>query len=188
MDFNFIDIIIAVIILITALIGFMRGLVWMAIFIATWTAAIIFAIKYQESVAAMLPIKLSSDLMQKGLAALLIFLAVLIIGALVSYLMNKIVRAIGLGTFDRILGAGLGILLGAFAVTLMIMLSTVTELPNQEIWTESKFIPRFQEATDYIKTLIPEDINKLIDDNLDLDKKSSASSSIEATPEKAPEN
>ena len=63
MDFNYIDIAIAVIILITALIGFMRGLVWMAIFLATWTAAILLAIKYKDTLATELPITLGSDLL-----------------------------------------------------------------------------------------------------------------------------
>jgi len=167
MDFNFIDIAIAVIILITALIGFMRGLVWMAIFLTTWAAAILLAIKYKDALATQLPIKLGNDLMQTGLAALLIFLGVLIVGAFINYLMNRIITAIGLGAFDRILGAGLGILLGGLAITLLIMLTSVTELPEQDIWKQSKFIPRFQEAAEYIRTLVPEDINKLIDENLE---------------------
>ena len=60
MDFNYFDIAIVVIILITALIGFMRGLVWMGIFLATWTAAILLAIKYKDVLAQALPIKLGS--------------------------------------------------------------------------------------------------------------------------------
>lgn len=173
MDFNYIDIAIAVIILITALIGFMRGLVWMAIFLTTWTAAILLAIKYKDTVATELPIKLSSELMQTGLAALLIFLAVLLAGAIINYLMNKIITAIGLGAFDRILGAGLGVVLGGFAITLMIMLLSITELPGQDLWKESKFIPRFQEAAEFIRTLVPEDVNKIIDESLEADSPAS---------------
>jgi len=169
MDFNYIDITIAVIILITALIGFMRGLVWMAIFLTTWAAAILLAIKYKDSLATELPIKLGNDLMQTGLAALLIFLGVLMVGAFINYLMNRIITAIGLGTFDRVLGAGLGVLLGGLAVTLLIMLMSITELPEQDLWKKSKFIPRFQEAAEYIRTLVPEDVNKLIDESLESD-------------------
>ena len=51
MDFNYFDIAIIVIILITALIGFMRGLVWMGIFLATWTAAILLAIRFKDNIA-----------------------------------------------------------------------------------------------------------------------------------------
>lgn len=176
MDFNYIDIAIAVVILITALIGFMRGLVWMAIFLTTWTMAILLAIKYKDVLAPELPINLSNNLMQTGLAALLIFLAVLLVGAIVNYLMNKIITAIGLGAFDRILGAGLGVLLGGFAITLMIMLLSITELPSQDTWKQSKFIPRFQEAAEYIRTLVPEDMNKIIDENLETESSTSATS------------
>ncbi len=163
---NYIDIAIIVIILITALIGFMRGLVWMAVFLATWTAAILLAIKFKDSLASQLPIKLGSEVAQTGLAALLIFLGVLILGAIINALLHKLINAVGFGTFDRILGTGLGILLGALAITLLTMLLGLTELPDQDAWKKSKFVPKFQEAAAWIKTLIPEDLNKYIDDSL----------------------
>lgn len=166
MDFNYIDIAIAVVILVTALIGFMRGLVWMAIFLTTWSAAGLLAVKYSGPLASELPIKLNNDLMQTALAGLLIFLGVLIVGAFINYLMNRVITAIGLGAFDRVLGAGLGILLGGLAITLLIMLLSITELPSQDTWKTSKFLPKFQESAEWIRTLIPEDFNQFIDDNL----------------------
>jgi len=166
MDVNVFDIAIIVIILITALIGFMRGIVWMSLFIATWVAAIFLAIKYKEQLAAALPINLSSNVAQVGLAALLIFLGILIAGAIINATCCKLLHAVGLGTFDRILGTGLGIVLGALATTLLIMLLALTELPDQKSWNESKFIPKFQEAATWLKANIPEDFNKYIDDTL----------------------
>jgi len=166
MDVNYIDISIVVIILITALIGLMRGIVWMAVFLATWTAAILLAIKFKDQLAAALPIKLGSEVMQTGLAALLIFLGVLIVGAIINAILHKIIKSVGLGTFDTILGTGLGILLGALAITLLTTLLALTELPKQDAWQQSKLIPKFQEAAAWIKTKIPEDFNQYIDKSL----------------------
>lgn len=169
MDVNYIDIAIVVIMLITALIGFMRGFVWMAIFLATWSAAILLAIKFKDQLASALPIKLGSEVAQIGLAALLIFIGVLIAGAIINYLFSKAVSAIGLGTFDRILGTGLGVALGALAITLVVMLVSLTEFPNQATWQQSKFVPKFQEAAAWIQTLIPDDFNNLINSNFKSD-------------------
>jgi membrane protein required for colicin V production len=166
MDVNIFDIAIVVIILITALIGFMRGFVWMTVFIATWAAAILLAMKYKDQLAAALPIKLGSDFAQTGLAALLIFIGILIAGAIINAILHKLINTIGLGVFDRILGTGLGIVLGAFAITLLTMLLGLTELPDQDAWNKSKFIPKFKEAATWIKENIPEDLNKYIDDAL----------------------
>ncbi len=166
MDANYIDITIVVIILITALIGFMRGLVWMATFIATWIVAGFLAFTYKEQLASALPIKLGSDFAQTALAALLIFLGVLIVGAIINAILHKLIKTIGFGTFDRILGIGLGALLGVLAIALLTMLLGLTELPKQEAWAKSKFIPKFQEAATWIKSKVPEDINKYIDDSL----------------------
>lgn len=166
MEFNFYDIAILVIILITALIGFMRGLVWMAVFLATWAAAILLAIKYKDTIATELPIKLSSEVAQTGLAALLIFLGVLIVGAMINYLFSRAVNAIGLGTFDRILGTGLGIVLGALAITLLTMLLGLTELPSQSMWTKSKLIPKFEEASVWVQNFVPKDFDSYINEGL----------------------
>ncbi|MCF6190657.1 MAG: CvpA family protein [Cocleimonas sp.] len=165
MDVNYIDITIVVIILITALIGFMRGLVWMATFIATWIVAGFLAFTYKDQLASALPIKLGSDFAQTALAALLIFLGVLIVGAIINAIFNKLIKSVGFGTFDRILGIGLGALLGALAISLLTMLLGLTELPKQEAWAKSKFIPKFQEAAAWIKSKVPDDINKYIDDS-----------------------
>ena len=181
MDVNIFDIGIVIIILITALIGFMRGIVWMTIFIATWIAAIYFAIKYKDQLATALPIKLGSEVAQTGLAALLIFLGILIVGAILNAIFHKIINSVGLGSFDRILGTGLGIILGALATTMLTMLLGLTELPDQKAWGESKFIPKFQEAAVWLKTKVPEDLNKYIDDTLGNSKMNTTNTSINPT-------
>jgi len=166
MDFNYFDIAIVVIILITALIGFMRGIVWMGVFLATWTLAIFLAIRFKDDIAQALPIKLGSEVAQTGLAALAIFLSVLIAGAIVNFILHKLINAIGLGVFDRILGTGLGIVLGAFAITLLTMLLSLTELPNQELWKSSKFIPKFQEFASFVESKVPENFTDMVNQKL----------------------
>ena len=168
MDANYIDITIVVIILITALIGFMRGLVWMATFIATWIVAGLLAFTYKDQLASALPIKLDSDFAQMALSFGLIFLGILIIGSIVSAIFHKLIKSTGFGTFDRILGIGLGALLGAVAISLLLILieGVFKELPKQDAWTKSKFIPKFQEAAEWIKSITPENISKYFDDSL----------------------
>lgn len=166
MDINYIDIAIVAIILITALIGFMRGLVWIGVFIATWTAAILLAIRFKDDIAAALPVKLSSEVAQTGLGALVIFLGVLIIGAMVNYILHKLIKAIRLEAVDRILGMGLGIVIGALAVTLITMLLSLTELPNQALWQESKFIPKFKESAAWLQSIVPENFTELVNQKL----------------------
>ena len=166
MDINYIDVTIVIIVLITALIGFMRGFVWMAIFLATWAAAIFLAYTYKEQLAPLLPFKLENETLQLGLSFLIIFIGTLIVGAIINYLFSKAVSAIGLGTFDRILGMGLGIVLGSLGVTLITMLLSFTELPNQDVWGKSKLIPTFKEAAEWVKTLVPESMNEYINKNI----------------------
>jgi uncharacterized membrane protein required for colicin V production len=47
------------------------------------------------------------------------------------------------------------------------MLLSLTELPNQEMWQKSKFIPKFQESATWLQTLIPADLNDIVNEKLE---------------------
>lgn len=159
MDINYLDIGIIVVILITALVGMVQGFVWMTIFLVTWVAAIFLAVTYSADLATALPFNLSNELIQTGIAALLIFLGVLLAGALVNFLFGKAIKAIGIGTIDRIFGTGLGIALGALILSLLTLLVGMTPLPEQDIWKTSALVPKLEQSAEWIKSFVPPELN-----------------------------
>ena len=162
MDFNYLDIGIIVVILLTALVGMVQGFVWMTIFLVTWISAIFLSATYSPDLAKALPFDLSNDLMQTGISALLIFLSVLLAGALINFLFGRAIKAIGIGAIDRIFGTGLGIALGALILSLLTMLGGMTPLPDQELWKTSDLVPKLEESAAWIKSFVPPEFEEYL--------------------------
>ncbi|HIO93018.1 MAG TPA: CvpA family protein [Leucothrix mucor] len=162
MDFNYLDIGIIVVILLTALVGMVQGFVWMTIFLVTWITAVFLSVTYSADLAKALPFDLSNDLIQTGISALLIFLGVLLAGALINFLFGKAIKAIGIGAIDRIFGTGLGIALGTLILSLLVMLAGMTPLPDQDIWKTSGLVPKLEESASWIKSFVPPEFDEYL--------------------------
>ena len=162
MDFNYLDIGIIIIILLTALVGIVQGFVWMTIFLVTWISAIFLSISYSGELAKTLPFDLSNELIQKSVAGLLIFIAVLLAGALINFLFGKAIHAIGIGAIDRIFGAGLGIALGALILSLLTILAAMTPLPDKPLWKSSTLVPKLEESATWVRSFVPPEFDEYL--------------------------
>jgi len=157
------DLGISVIVLLSLIIGFIRGFARELISLATWFAAFAFAILYLKPLANQLPFTLQSDIASMGVAFAIIFFGVLILGAIINYLLSSAVSSIGLGGIDRMLGAIFGALRGCLIVVLMVILLGVTALPAKTWWIESRFIPYFELGAERVKSNIPQDFSGYLD-------------------------
>lgn len=180
-SFNYIDIGIVILILLSAIVGFVRGFVREAISLATWIAAIAVAFIFFERLADRLPFNISNDLARLGISFVLLFLGVLILGSIINFLFNKAVHAIGLGGADRVLGGAFGVLRGALVVTLLVLLMGLglTTFTDSSLWKGSKLVPHFSQAADWIKREIPEDVAEKL-------KQAASKVGITEMPEDAP--
>ncbi len=155
---NYIDMGIVVLVLLSAIVGFVRGFVREVFSLTTWVAAGVVAYLFYEKLAGQLPFNIPNDLVRYGVAILLIVLGVFILGAIINYLFGKAINAIGLGGTDRVLGGAFGVLRGALVVTLMVLLMGLglTTLTDTPLWKESKLVPHFVNAAEWIKKEIPD--------------------------------
>lgn len=159
MTATLLDLGIIILIVLSLLIGFIRGFVREAISLTTWIAAIGFAIFYFKTLSVELPFAVHNEIARFGIAFAIIFFAVLIIGAIINYLLSAAITSIGLGGFNRFLGAVFGALRGALIVVLMIILIGVTSFPGQPWWIESRLIPHFEQGANWLKDRVPEDFS-----------------------------
>ena len=159
-SFNYIDIGIVVLVLLSAIVGFVRGFVREAFSLASWIAAIVVAFLFFEKFSTQLPFNIPNDLARLGVAFLLLFLGVLLLGSLINYLFNKAIHAIGLGGLDRVLGGAFGVLRGALVVTLLVLLMGLglTAFTETDLWKGSKLVPHFVKTAEWIKKEIPDDV------------------------------
>jgi membrane protein required for colicin V production len=149
------DFAVLAILALSALLAYLRGVVRELIALASWAAALILALGFGGPVATMLPVLRESPGARHVLAFALIFIGVLIVGAAVAVLLSKLVRAVGLGFLDRLLGAMFGIARGMAIVLLLVLVAGVTALPRYDWWQNAALEPVLVSAALALRPWLP---------------------------------
>lgn len=119
--------------------GFMKE----ALSLITWVAAFIIARLFAPSLSTLLDNLLETPSLRIGAAFILLFIATLMVGAVINSLINMLVQATGLSSTDRILGIGFGIVRGALIVVVIVALLVRSPVTQDSWWVESQLIPHF---------------------------------------------
>lgn len=138
-----IDYIIIAIIGFSILISVLRGFVREVMSLVSWIFAFFVASHFYPYLANYLT-QIESLYMRNGTAIAVLFVATLIVGAIVNYTMGQLVDKTGLSGTDRVLGACFGLLRGILIVAaLLFFMDNFTQFSQSEWWKESKLIPHF---------------------------------------------
>lgn len=150
------DLMIIGLIIISILIGVMRGLVKESISLVTWVLAIILAGTFASSLAEHMTF--TKEVLIRTVAAfLIIFVSTVFVGALVNYLIGTFVRKTPFNTADRVLGSLFGLLRGVVFVTILILIAGLTPLPETPKWQQSFFVARFEGLAIWLKDSLPQE-------------------------------
>ncbi len=165
---NFVDIIILLIFLISIIIGFGRGLISevlsIIILIAAFAVAIYFTtplanyftnleyVKHAVSQSSSTPQPASYIAIAISFA--LLFIATIIVGAILKALLNLVVTGSVLGIGNRILGGIFGLVRGFLIIVFIIFLVQLSPLSNEQWWQQSKFVPQFQPAIAWLTNIV----------------------------------
>ncbi len=150
-----IDYTIIALIVISSLIGLLRGFIKEAFSLVIWVVAIWIGLTFSREFSVFLEpmIPYPSARMASAFAAL--FFVTLILGALVNYLLSELVKKTGLTGSDRFAGMIFGVARGLVVVAIIIMLAGLTPLPEDSWWKESILIPPFQALAVWLRDHIP---------------------------------
>lgn len=159
MTAEILDLGIVVLIVLSAIIGLVRGFVREALSLATWIAAASFAFLYFDELAVHVPFAVQSKIVRIGIAFAVIFLGVLVVGSIINYILSTAVSSVGLGGVDRVLGGAFGILRGGLIITLLVLLMVaMTPFPKEAWWKDSRLMPWFENTANIVKDMIPKDL------------------------------
>lgn len=157
-----VDVVILVVIALSAVIGFFRGLVREAIGLMTWLVAFYLAFIWAESAAILLEDWISIDSARLAVAFGIIFIAVLFVGALINYGLSRLLSQTGFAGTDRVLGGVFGVLRGAAVLVLLTMLAGVTPVPRDDWWQNSVLIPHLEDGAVWLRDYLPADLANAI--------------------------
>lgn len=159
-----VDYIIIGVVLVSALVGIVRGFFREAVSIATWLVAIWVVYAYAGSAAEMLVSKVESPVVRLLVAGAALFIAVLLLGALLGYLVALMVQSTGLSGTDRVLGMVFGGVRGIILLALLLVLA-VGLLPVEEEawWGDSQLIPYVERVVAMLRDVLPPELGEYLD-------------------------
>jgi membrane protein required for colicin V production len=146
------------IILLSAVIGLVRGLIREVVSLAIWVVAAFVAWSFYQPVAEMLTPWVSTPSLRLGLAVLILVVGVLFLGAIFAYILTLLVEKTGLTGTDRLLGLVFGAARGAVIVALAVFLAALTPLTQDPWWQQSQLLVHFQHLADQILALVPPEL------------------------------
>lgn len=154
------DYAVLVIIGISVLISLMRGAVREILSLAGWILAFYIARTYASLVVPLLPYGIPTEKLKMLAAFLVLFLAVLLVTSLLSIALSGLLKEVGLGWLNRLLGGVFGLLRGVLIVTVLVLLAGMTQLPKDERWTNAMFSAPLEALAKTVLIWLPKSISQ----------------------------
>lgn len=165
---NWIDYTIVGVLVLSILVGLWRGLVSEVLSLAAWIAAFWVAWTFGPLVAARLEHSITLPAGRILLGYGLCFVAVLLIGALLRFVVRRLLWGIGLSGPDRLLGMAFGFVRGVLLVTLLVFLVGFTAFTREPGWRKSTLLPQFEGAAGWLGERVPANVRRYLHPPADL--------------------
>jgi len=154
---SWLDLLIVGVIALSALISLIRGFVKESISLLSWIAAGIVAFRYFSAMAELLEPYLADPTIRSMAAFAVLFISTLIIGAIINFIMSQLVSKTGLSGTDKALGVVFGGARGVLIVIMIVLLASLTPMPEAQWWQDSAMVGFFQQLAEWVKGIIPAD-------------------------------
>lgn len=139
-------------------VGALRGFIKEVFSLLVWAAAFLVAYHFAGDVADLMKeaVTLPSARTAMGFSGL--FIAVLLVGGLVNYLLGRLVESTGLSGTDRLLGGLFGAARGLVLVVAVLLVCGFTPIPGDPWWKESRTIQRMMPLVSWTAAYLPQSV------------------------------
>lgn len=163
---NWLDWILALVILFSILSGAGEGLTKGIIGLASLVVGVAVAAAGYRSFGENLGSLVHSHELAYGLAFFTLFVLVLIVGGLVARAAEKLVKTAGIGWLDRFLGLFFGLLRGVIVDAVIVMVLLAFAIASEAV-RRSQLAPRVMDGSRAMAALMPPDLRRQFDAGLE---------------------
>lgn len=137
---------------VSALISVVRGFVKEVVSILIWLTAAIIASIFHDQLATVMADLIDTPSLRMLAAWIILFVAVLLVGSLINFLLGKLIQATGLSGTDRLLGLLFGTVRGlVILMVVLIILPKMLPVTEDQWWINSTLIPYFMQYEDWAR-------------------------------------
>lgn len=153
---NVTDYLVIAAVVISAIVGAMRGFLREAVAVVTWLVALFVAWHFSELVEPHLGGLLSGSYVKPWAARVIIAVLILLIGAGVGALLNHFVRLSIFSGMDRLLGFVFGVLRGVVLLGVFVILAQLLRLDGEKWWRQSLLVPYGESVANGLRAMVGE--------------------------------
>ena len=158
LSMNWADYTILAVLGLSVLMGLWRGFIGEVLALACWACAFWVAWVFGPALADYFSASISTPSVRVLLAYAVCFIAVLMAGAIVAFLMRKLIEGSGLSGTDRLLGMVFGLVRGAALVVLVVFLLGFTPARRDPWWGQSQLLPGFEQGAHWLGERLPTEV------------------------------
>jgi membrane protein required for colicin V production len=155
---NTVDYLLLALLIISSLVGLLRGFLREAIALLAWVLAVIIAWRAAGLLEPHLGGLLALPQVRPWAARLIILIGVLLVGAAVGALVSHFVRLSIFSGTDRFLGFVFGLLRGVVILGVLVLFSQTLRLDAERWWHRSLLLPYGESVASGLRTLLGEEL------------------------------
>jgi membrane protein required for colicin V production len=154
---NVTDYLVIAAIVVSAIVGAMRGFLREAVALVTWLLALFVAWHFSDLIEPHLGGLLAGSYVKPWAARVIIVLLILLLGAAIGGVLNHFVRLSIFSGMDRLLGFVFGFLRGFLLLGVFVILAQLLRLDDEKWWRRSLLIPYGESIANGLRTMVGEE-------------------------------
>lgn len=156
---NWLDFVFFGIIGLSVIISLFRGLIKEVLSLLIWAGSFWVAYHFVDVGADALSTYIELPSARHLIAFVALFLAALIIGGMINFIVGKLIKSSGLSGTDRFFGMFFGALRGLIAVVAISFFVQATPLSDDPWWQESQLAPQFSKISEWVRQKMPDNFS-----------------------------
>lgn len=158
---NWLDIVLGLILLLSVIDGLKKGLASTGIGLASTVLGLVAGLWFYRALGAFLEPHVNSRMVANILGFFALFAAVIVAGAILAALINKLIKRVHLSWLNRLLGGAFGVVRGVLvaAVIVLVLMAFSPKLPPQTV-AKSQLAPYVMGTARVIASAAPYEIRQ----------------------------